>query len=236
METTTDPKLDRLRAILAEMGSVIVGDSGGVDSAFVLAVAHQVLGERAIGMTAVSPSLAPDERDASLAVAKQIGAKHVLVESQEIEDENYQANNVDRCFFCKSELYRISEAKSREWGIPHVVNGTNLDDLGDYRPGLEAAKERARSGTSRPRRASRAASHSARASPASASRRLGPWRATFTRSDCAKCACGGTSWARRKAQNQAQSRGSKWRVTSSSSLSISATPSCRLARNMASRT
>ncbi len=143
MTSAEDPKLDHLRAILTEMGSVIVCYSGGVDSAFVLAVAHQVLGDRAIGMTAVSPSLAPSEREASLAVAKQIGAKHVLVESQEIEDENYQANNVDRCFFCKSELYRISEVKSREWGIPNVVNGTNLDDLGDYRPGLEAAKERA---------------------------------------------------------------------------------------------
>ncbi len=139
----TDKKLGRLRAILAEMGSVIVCYSGGVDSAFVLAVAHQVLGDRAVGMTAVSPSLAPSEREGALQVATQIGAKHVLVESQEIEDEKYQANNVDRCFFCKSELYRISEAKSREWGIPNVVNGTNLDDLGDYRPGLEAAKQRA---------------------------------------------------------------------------------------------
>ena len=148
METTlpADPKLDRLRAILTEMGEtggVIVCYSGGVDSAFVLAVAHQTLGERAIGMTAVSPSLAPDEREAAVQVAKQIGARHVLVESHEIEDESYQANNVDRCFFCKSELYRISEEKSREWSIPNVVNGTNLDDLGDYRPGLEAAKNRA---------------------------------------------------------------------------------------------
>ena len=141
--TATDPKLELLRAILRGLGSVIVCYSGGVDSAFVLAVAHQELGERAVGMTAVSPSLAPSERDASIEVAKQIGAKHVLVESSEIEDESYQANNVDRCFFCKSELYRISEAKSREWAIPNVVNGTNLDDLGDYRPGLEAAKNRA---------------------------------------------------------------------------------------------
>jgi pyridinium-3,5-biscarboxylic acid mononucleotide sulfurtransferase len=140
MPTPHDPKLDRLEAILAEMGSVIVCYSGGVDSAFVLAVAHRVLGDKAVGMTAVSPSLAPFEKEAAEAVARQIGAKHVLVESHEIDDEKYQANNPDRCFHCKSELYTVSAAKSREWGIPNVVNGTNKDDLGDYRPGLEAAK------------------------------------------------------------------------------------------------
>jgi uncharacterized protein len=122
------------------MGSVLVCYSGGVDSAFVLAVASQVLGERALGMTAVSPSLAPTEKAAAEAVARQIGARHVLVESHEIEDEGYQANGPDRCFHCKSELYRVSAAKQKEWGIEHVVNGTNVDDLGDYRPGLEAAK------------------------------------------------------------------------------------------------
>ncbi len=133
-------KLERLNALFAEMGSVLVCYSGGVDSAFVLAAANRAIGERAVGMTAVSPSLAPFEREAAEAVARQIGAKHVLVESHEIDDESYQANNPDRCFHCKSELYRLSAHKSREWGIPHVVNGTNTDDLGDYRPGLEAAK------------------------------------------------------------------------------------------------
>ena len=134
-------KLARLEGILAEMGSVIVCYSGGIDSAFVLAVAHRVLGERAVGMTAVSPSLAPYEKEAAEAVARQIGARHVLVETHEIDDEDYQKNGPDRCFHCKSELYTVSSAKSREWEIPHVVNGTNMDDLGDYRPGLEAAKD-----------------------------------------------------------------------------------------------
>jgi uncharacterized protein len=138
----TDANLDRLRDLLAEMGSVLVCFSGGVDSAFVLAVAHEVLGDRAIGMTAVSPSLAPEEKTLAIEVARQIGARHELVESHEIDDESYLANNPDRCFHCKSELYRLSAAKQVEWGVGAVVNGTNLDDLGDYRPGLVAARER----------------------------------------------------------------------------------------------
>jgi uncharacterized protein len=123
------------------MGSVLVCYSGGVDSAFVLAVAHRVLGDRCIGMTAVSPSLAPFELEDAVHIARGIGARHELVDSHEIEDEAYAKNDVDRCFHCKSELYRISAKKKVDWGLAHVVNGTNLDDLGDYRPGLEAAKE-----------------------------------------------------------------------------------------------
>src|SRR5580700_7523847 len=136
----TDPYLSKLRAIFREMGSVLVCFSGGVDSAFVLAVAHQVLGDRAVAMTAVSPSLAPAERALAIEVAAQIGARHELVESLEIEDESYLQNHSDRCFHCKSELYRLTTEKRPLWGLSHVVNGTNMDDLGDYRPGIEAAK------------------------------------------------------------------------------------------------
>lgn len=136
-----DPLLERLAGIFREMGSVLVCYSGGIDSAFVLAVAHRVLGDRCIGMTAVSPSLAPFEKEEAIAIAKAIGARHELVDSNEIEDEGYARNDVDRCFHCKSELYRISAKKQLDWGLAAVVNGTNLDDLGDYRPGLEAAKE-----------------------------------------------------------------------------------------------
>lgn len=134
-------KLSRLRARLRELGSVLVCYSGGVDSAFVLAVAHQELGPRAVGMTAVSPSLAPAEREEAIAVARLVGADHRLVESHEIDDPSYAANNPDRCFHCKSELYRIAAQKQSEWGLAAIVNGTNVDDLGDYRPGLEAAKQ-----------------------------------------------------------------------------------------------
>jgi uncharacterized protein len=136
-----DPLLDRLAEILRGMGSVLVCYSGGVDSAFVLAVGHRVLGDKCIGMTAVSPSLADFEREDAITLAKQIGGRHELVESNEIENDDYAKNNVDRCFHCKSELYRVSDKKRREWGMAFSVNGTNLDDLGDYRPGLEAAKQ-----------------------------------------------------------------------------------------------
>ena len=135
-----DTQLQKLRELLAKMGSVLVCYSGGVDSALVLAVAHDVLGEKAIGMTAVSPSLAPFEKELAVSVAKRIGARHELVESHEIDDPDYQRNGPDRCFHCKSELYEISSKKQKDWGMAFVANGTNMDDLGDHRPGLEAAK------------------------------------------------------------------------------------------------
>ncbi len=143
IESPAQQKLERLREVLRGMGRVLVCYSGGVDSAFVLAAAHQVLGDRAVGMTAVSPSLAPYEKEAAVAVAKQIGARHELVESHEIERPGYVANASDRCFHCKSELYDIAEQKKRDWGCDVVVNGTNADDLGDHRPGLDAARNAA---------------------------------------------------------------------------------------------
>lgn len=140
---TVEQKLAALRARLQALGSVLVCYSGGVDSAFVLAVAHQVLGARAIGMTAVSPSLPEAERLEAEAVARGLGAEHRIAHSREIEDPRYVANGPDRCFYCKSELYTIAEEKRHEWDLAAIVNGTNTDDLGDYRPGLEAAKNAA---------------------------------------------------------------------------------------------
>jgi uncharacterized protein len=139
-----ETQLDSLRELLRGMGSVLVCYSGGVDSALVLAVAHEVLGPgRVVGMTAVSPSLAPFEKEAAIAVARQIGARHELVISNEIERPGYVANAPDRCFHCKSELYEIALQKARAWGMDHVLNGTIVDDLGDHRPGLDAAKDAA---------------------------------------------------------------------------------------------
>jgi len=132
--------LRALRERLRELGSVLVCYSGGIDSALVLAVAHAELGERAVGMTTVSPSLPASERADAARIAQGVGARHVFVESHEIERPDYVKNAPDRCFHCKSELYDVAQAKARELGLAFIVNGTNRDDLGDYRPGLEAAK------------------------------------------------------------------------------------------------
>jgi pyridinium-3,5-biscarboxylic acid mononucleotide sulfurtransferase len=141
--TSTEEQLSALREVLRSMSSVLVCYSGGIDSAFVLAVAHAELGERAIGMTAVSPSLSDGEKEDAARVARTLGAVHRFVDSHELERPGYVQNGPDRCFHCKSELYDIAEAKRQEWQLSAVVNGTNQDDLGDYRPGLEAAKNAA---------------------------------------------------------------------------------------------
>ena len=112
-----------------------------VDSAFVLKVAHDVLGDRALGLTALSPALPVEEREAAAALARELGVAHALVDSHEIDDPNYAANPINRCYFCKSELYTVAQREARARGFAVILNGTNLDDLGDHRPGLDAARE-----------------------------------------------------------------------------------------------
>jgi uncharacterized protein len=133
-------KLDHLRGLFRDMGSVVVAYSGGLDSAFVLSVAHGVLAERALALTAVSPSLPQRERDDAERIARRLGVEHELIGSNEIHNPDYASNPANRCFHCKSELYTITERVRSARGFAHVANGTNVDDLGDYRPGLEAAK------------------------------------------------------------------------------------------------
>jgi uncharacterized protein len=136
-----DHKLERASELLRDMGSVLVCFSGGIDSTLVLSLAQRALGEQAVGLTAVSPSLPASERVDAERIARELGARHLFVDSHEIERAGYVQNGPDRCFHCKSELYEIAQVKATELGLAAVANGTNKDDLGDYRPGLEAARK-----------------------------------------------------------------------------------------------
>ncbi len=135
-------KLEQLRVLFAEMDRALIAYSGGIDSTLVAKVAFDVLGDRALAVTAVSASLLPEDLEDACLQAAAIGIHHELVETHELENPNYAANPVNRCYFCKSELHDTLKPLALERGYPYVVDGVNGDDLQDYRPGIQAAKER----------------------------------------------------------------------------------------------
>ena len=139
---TIKHKLAQLQQLFSQMERALVAYSGGIDSTLVAKIAHDVLGDRALAVTAVSPSLLPEELIEAQDQAAEMGIKHELVETQEMSNPNYTSNPVNRCYFCKSELHDTLKPLAIARGYGYVVDGVNADDLSDYRPGIVAAKER----------------------------------------------------------------------------------------------
>jgi uncharacterized protein len=134
-------KLERLRSLLVDMETVLVAYSGGVDSAFLLKVAADTLGQRVLGVTARSDSYPERELSDAVRLAHEMGARHLVVDTHEMEQESYVSNPANRCYFCKTELWDTLIPIAREQGLAALADGFNADDVGDYRPGAQAAKE-----------------------------------------------------------------------------------------------
>lgn len=134
-------RYERLQDILAKLGDLIVGMSGGVDSVLLARVAHDVLGERALAVTADSPSLPRRELREAVELARTIGVRHQVIQTQEVNDPRYAANPSNRCYFCKTELFTQLDALAEQLGFHWLAYGENQDDSGDHRPGAQAAGE-----------------------------------------------------------------------------------------------
>lgn len=135
-------KLEQLKQIFAEMDRALIAYSGGIDSTLVAKIAYDVLGDRSLAVTAESPSLLPEDLEDAKMQAAVMGIPHQVIQTHEMENPNYSSNPVNRCYFCKSELHDTLKPLAQSLGYPYVVDGVNTDDLKDYRPGIQAAKER----------------------------------------------------------------------------------------------
>jgi uncharacterized protein len=136
-----EQKTEKIKSLIREMDSTLVAFSGGVDSTLVLALAHEVMGERTLAVTAQSASVPNREIEASRQLAKEIGARHLVVRTEEMSNPEYRANPANRCYHCKTELYSNLKRVAEQNDISTILNGINLDDLGDYRPGIDSARE-----------------------------------------------------------------------------------------------